>query len=86
MPTYSLSSVISRSWIFVPRPSTMMSRPVASGSSVPQWPTFLKSSRRRTMRHHVVRGHAPGFVDEQDAVYFSLSIMEGCSWYNGDRD
>ena len=26
---------------FVARPSTMMSKPVAAGSRVPQWPTFL---------------------------------------------
>src|SRR5207245_5988047 len=32
---------------FVPRPSTMMSSPVAFGSRVPQWPTFLMPNRRR---------------------------------------
>src|SRR5436190_10460064 len=31
----------------VPRPRTMMSRPVALGSSVPQWPTFLMRNWRR---------------------------------------
>src|SRR4051812_4399366 len=37
-----------RSWIFVPRPRVSSSRPVAIGSSVPQWPTFLIWSLRLT--------------------------------------
>src|SRR5438552_10243235 len=48
VPTYSLSSLMSKSWTFVPRPTVIKSRPVAMGSSVPQWPTFLISSLRRT--------------------------------------
>ena len=42
VPAYSLSSAMRRSWILVALPMTSMSRPVASGSRVPQWPTFLK--------------------------------------------
>src|SRR5437763_7521257 len=49
VPEYSLSSLINRSWIFVPRPSVSKSRPVAIGSSVPQWPTFFIWRRRRTI-------------------------------------
>src|SRR3954468_23704903 len=49
VPEYSLSSLIRRSWIFVPRPSVRRSRPVAIGSSVPQCPTFFICRRRRTI-------------------------------------
>src|SRR5207245_2219854 len=49
VPTYSLSSAIRRSWIFVPRPSVRISNPVARGSSVPQWPTFFVPSARRAI-------------------------------------
>src|SRR5438067_2192921 len=49
VPEYSLSSLIKRSWIFVPRPSVSKSKPVAIGSSVPQWPTFFICKRRRTI-------------------------------------
>src|SRR4051812_32154736 len=48
VPAYSLSSLMSKSWIFVPRPRVNKSSPVAIGSSVPQWPTFLIWRRRRT--------------------------------------
>src|SRR5205809_187005 len=47
VPSYTLSADINLSESLVARPSTMMSRPVALGSSVPQWPTFLISKRRR---------------------------------------
>src|SRR5205807_9305234 len=47
VPTYSLSSLINRSCTFVPRPIVNKSNPVAIGSSVPQWPTFLIPSWRR---------------------------------------
>src|SRR5947208_2947285 len=47
VPAYSLSSLISTSRIFVPCPSVSKSNPVAIGSSVPQWPTFLIPSLRR---------------------------------------
>ncbi len=46
VPTYSLSSLISRSWILVPFPIVMSRRPVASGSSVPQCPTFFVFNER----------------------------------------
>src|SRR6266705_133601 len=46
-PTYSLSSLMSKSWAFVPRPTVIRSKPVAIGSSVPQWPTLLIWSLRR---------------------------------------
>src|SRR5438105_1967538 len=46
-PSYTLSADIIFSESLVPRPSTMMSKPVALGSSVPQWPTFLIWKRRR---------------------------------------
>src|SRR3954454_17330595 len=49
VPEYSLSSLISRSWILVPRPSVCSSRPVAIGSRVPQCPTFFICRRRRTI-------------------------------------
>src|SRR6476469_2245287 len=49
VPAYSLSSLIRRSWIFVPRPRVRRSRPVAIGSSVPQWPTLFICRRRRTI-------------------------------------
>src|SRR5947199_771855 len=48
VPAYSLSSLMSKSWTFVPRPTVSRSKPVAMGSSVPQWPTLLISSLRRT--------------------------------------
>src|SRR4051812_19396944 len=40
---------MSRSWILVPRPRVRRSKPVAIGSSVPQWPTFFICKRRRTI-------------------------------------
>src|SRR4051812_27156821 len=40
---------MSRSWILVPRPRVRSRRPVAIGSSVPQWPTFFICKRRRTI-------------------------------------
>src|SRR6476469_10423270 len=49
VPEYSLSSLIRRSWIFVPRPRVRRRRPVAMGSSVPQCPTFFICKRRRTI-------------------------------------
>src|SRR3982751_1639453 len=49
VPTYSLSSLINRSWTFVPRPIVRRSSPVAMGSSVPQWPLFLLPSCRRAI-------------------------------------
>src|SRR3954468_8831159 len=49
VPEYSLSSLISRSWIFVPRPRVRRRRPVAIGSRVPQCPTFFICKRRRTI-------------------------------------
>src|SRR5438094_9497716 len=48
VPAYSLSSLMSKSWTFVPRPIVKRSKPVAIGSRVPQWPTFFISSFRRT--------------------------------------
>src|SRR5438094_8825700 len=48
VPAYSLSSLMSKSCTLVPRPSVKRSKPVAIGSSVPQWPTFLISICRRT--------------------------------------
>src|ERR1041385_8105497 len=47
VPTYSLSSLMSRSWTFVPRPMVSRRRPVAIGSRVPQWPIFFVPSCRR---------------------------------------
>src|SRR6266566_6224387 len=47
VPAYSLSSLMSRSCTFVPRPTVNRSRPVAIGSRVPQWPIFLVASFRR---------------------------------------
>src|SRR3954471_16307018 len=49
VPEYSLSSLMRRSWILVPRPRVSKSKPVAIGSSVPQWPTFFIWRRRRTI-------------------------------------
>src|SRR5947208_1951957 len=48
VPAYSLSSLMSKSCTLVPRPIVKRSKPVAIGSSVPQWPTFLISIFRRT--------------------------------------
>src|SRR5947209_3632488 len=48
VPEYSLSSLIRRSCTFVPRPIVISNSPVAIGSSVPQWPTFLICNRRLT--------------------------------------
>src|SRR5213075_877470 len=47
VPTYSLSSLISKSCTFVPRPTVSRSSPVAIGSRVPQWPILLIPSFRR---------------------------------------
>src|SRR4051812_47668060 len=49
VPEYSLSSLMSRSWIFVPRPRVRRRSPVAIGSRVPQCPTFFICRRRRTI-------------------------------------
>src|SRR5208283_3974670 len=48
VPSYVLSSDIRRSCSLVARSSTRMSRPVAAGSNVPQWPTFRNPKWRRT--------------------------------------
>ena len=68
VPTYSLSSDMSSSEILVPRPSTTIKRPVASGSSVPQWPTFLGVEKAADDGDNVVRGHAGGFIHQQNSV------------------
>src|SRR5258708_6759642 len=49
VPTYSLSSLIKRSCILVPRPITISKSPVAKGSRVPQCPTFCTPKRWRTV-------------------------------------
>ena len=52
----------------VARPRRTSSSPVANGSSVPAWPTFTPWPRRAGRRDDVVRRHAGGLVDQQDAV------------------
>src|SRR3954468_8355563 len=49
VPEYSLSSLMRRSWIFVPRPRVRRRSPVAIGSRVPQCPTFFICRRRRAI-------------------------------------
>ena len=48
---------------------TSGSTPVASGSSVPVWPTRRVPSARRTRADDVVRSRARRLVDDEDAVH-----------------
>ena len=45
-PVYTLSMPVKLSTIFVALPTHKISKPVASGSSVPQWPTFFTPNLR----------------------------------------
>ncbi len=45
-----------------------MSRPVAFGSSVPQWPTFLIWKAAADGIHDIVRRRAYGLINEDRAV------------------
>ncbi len=59
----------------------MMSRPVAFGSSVPQWPTFLMPKLAADGVHDIVRRRAGGFINENGAVECGKFLHENENYF-----
>ena len=76
--SYSLGRSTKKRASLVARPTSTTRRPVANGSRVPAWPTFLHGGAQLPAhpRDDVVRREALGLVDQQDAVERRLASSE----------
>ena len=84
---YSLGRSTKKRASLVALPTRTMSRPVANGSSVPAWPTFLTSGRsaRRTRATTSCEVQPLGLVDQEDAVEkrFASSVLSHAATSSG---
>ena len=71
-PVYTLSMPVKLSTIFVALPTHKIKRPVASGSSVPQWPTFF------TPNFRVIDRVFPTTSNEVQPLGLSMSSTRFC--------
>mmetsp|Transcript_41467 Transcript_41467/g.107386 ORF Transcript_41467/g.107386 Transcript_41467/m.107386 type:complete len:233 (-) Transcript_41467:17-715(-) len=69
VPVYSFSCAMKESTCLVPLPTHTMTSPVAMGSSVPAWPTFLILSAPRSLPHR---------SKEVQSIGLSISTIAFC--------